>query len=83
MVKDNQTEQLISKAISLLKDQELIASLSKNAKLGKPNASKDIVKEIKLVKMNGEKPRNPLYWDRRNRNECSSFILFLKRKFQI
>ncbi|MAJ05636.1 MAG: undecaprenyldiphospho-muramoylpentapeptide beta-N-acetylglucosaminyltransferase [Crocinitomicaceae bacterium] len=47
LVKDNQTEQLISKAISLLKDQELIASLSKNAKsLGKPNASKDIVKEI-------------------------------------
>ena len=47
MVKDDQTDQLIYKAISLLQSPKTIDSLSQNAKsLGKPNASKDIVKEI-------------------------------------
>ena len=56
MVKDDQTDQLIYKAISLLQSPKTIDSLSQNAKsLGKPNASKDIVKEIlKYVKMKDE-----------------------------
>ena len=47
LIKDHQTDQLIPKAINLLEDEKLLSAISKNAKsLGKPNATKDIVKEI-------------------------------------
>ena len=47
LIKDHQTDQLISKSMNLLKDEKLLSTISKNAKsLGKPNATRDIVKEI-------------------------------------
>lgn len=47
LIKDQQTDQLISKAMILLEDEKLLLSISENAKLlGKPNATRDIVKEI-------------------------------------
>ena len=47
LIKDYQTDQLIAKAINLLEDEKLLSAISKNAKsLEKPNATKDIVKEI-------------------------------------
>ena len=53
LVKDDQTELLLSKAISILNDKELLNEISKNSKaLGKPNASKDIVKEIFKISSN-------------------------------
>ena len=53
LVKDDQTELLLSKAISILNDKELLNEISKNSKaLGKPNASKDIIKEIFKISSN-------------------------------
>ena len=47
LIKDHQTDQLITKAMNLLEDEKLLLTISKNAKsLGKPNATRDIVKEI-------------------------------------
>ena len=47
LIKDHQTDQLITNAMNLLEDEKLILKISKNARsLGKPNATKDIVKEI-------------------------------------
>ena len=47
LIKDHQTDQLISKAMNLLEDEKLLHTISKNARLlGKPNATKDIVKQI-------------------------------------
>mgnify|MGYP007000359644 len=42
-----QTDQLISKAMHLLEDEKQLHTISKNARLlGKPNATRDIVKQI-------------------------------------
>ena len=51
LVKDNQTDSLLIKALDLLNNENQLNTLSKNAKkLGKPNATKDIVNEIfKLI----------------------------------
>ncbi len=51
LVKDNQTDSLLIKALDLLNDENQLNTLSQNAKkLGKPNATKDIVNEIfKLI----------------------------------
>ena len=47
LIKDHQTDQLINKAMNLLEDEKLLLTISKNARsLGKPNATRDIVKEI-------------------------------------
>ena len=47
LIKDHQTDQLITKAMNLLEDEKLLLTISKNARsLGKPNATRDIVKEI-------------------------------------
>jgi len=47
LIKDHQTDQLITKAMNLLEDEKLLLKISKNARsLGKPNATRDIVKEI-------------------------------------
>ena len=51
LVKDDQTDSLLIKALDLLNNENQLNILSKNAKkLGKPNATKDIVNEIfKLI----------------------------------
>jgi UDP-N-acetylglucosamine--N-acetylmuramyl-(pentapeptide) pyrophosphoryl-undecaprenol N-acetylglucosamine transferase len=47
LIKDHQTDQLITKAMNLLEDEKLLLTISKNARsLGKPNATRNIVKEI-------------------------------------
>ena len=54
LVKDDQTEKLLSVAIELLKNKEQLTQISKNAKnLGKPNATNDIVSEIFKLNFNG------------------------------
>jgi UDP-N-acetylglucosamine--N-acetylmuramyl-(pentapeptide) pyrophosphoryl-undecaprenol N-acetylglucosamine transferase len=56
LVKDDQTEKLLSVAIELLKNIEKLTQISKNAKnLGKPNATNDIVSEIFKLNFNGTK----------------------------
>ena len=56
LVKDDQTEKLLSVAIELLKNKEQLTKISKNAKnLGKPNATNDIVSEIFKLNFNGTK----------------------------
>lgn len=56
LVKDDQTEKLLSVAIELLKNIEQLTQISKNAKnLGKPNATNDIVSEIFKLNFNGTK----------------------------
>ena len=56
LVKDDQTEKLLSIAIELLKNKEQLSQISKNAKnLGKPNATNDIVSEIFKLNFNGIK----------------------------
>ena len=56
IVKDDQTEKLLSVAIELLKNIEKLTQISKNAKnLGKPNATNDIVSEIFKLNFNGTK----------------------------
>tara|TARA_B110000305_G_scaffold171984_1_gene189981 strand:- start:592 stop:1719 length:1128 start_codon:yes stop_codon:yes gene_type:complete len=56
LVKDDQTEKLLSVAIELLKNKEQLTQISKNAKnLGKPNATNDIVSEIFKLNFNGTK----------------------------
>ena len=56
LVKDDQTEKLLSIAIELLKNKEQLSQISKNAKnLGKPNATNDIVNEIFKLNFNGIK----------------------------
>ena len=56
LVKDDQTEKLLSVAIELLKNKEKLTKISKNAKnLGKPNATNDIVSEIFKLNFNGTK----------------------------
>ena len=56
LVKDDQTEKLLSVAIELLKNKEQLTEISKNAKnLGKPNATNDIVSEIFKLNFNGTK----------------------------
>ncbi len=51
LVKDRQTDSLLRTALDLLKQENQLNTISKNAKkMGKPNASDDIVKEIfKLI----------------------------------
>ena len=51
LVEDKQTDSLLRTALDLLKQENQLNTISKNAKkLGKPNASDDIVKEIfKLI----------------------------------
>ena len=54
LVKDDQTEKLLSVAIELLKNKEQLTQISKNAKnLGKPHATNDIVSEIFKLNFNG------------------------------
>ena len=56
LVKDDQTEKLLSVAIELLKNKEQLSQISVNAKnLGKPNATNDIVSEIFKLNFNGIK----------------------------
>ena len=56
LVKDDQTEKLLSVAIELLKNKEQLTKISNNAKnLGKPNATNDIVSEIFKLNFNGTK----------------------------
>ena len=56
LVKDDQTEKLLSVALELLKNIEKLTQISKNAKnLGKPNATNDIVSEIFKLNFNGTK----------------------------
>ena len=56
LLKDDQTEKLLSVAIELLKNKEQLTKISKNAKnLGKPNATNDIVSEIFKLNFNGTK----------------------------
>ena len=51
LIKDNQTDSLLRTAMNLLKDENKLNNISQNAKkMGKPNASEDIVNEIfKLI----------------------------------
>jgi len=51
LIKDRQTDSLLRTALDLLKQENQLNTISKNAKkMGKPNASDDIVKEIfKLI----------------------------------
>jgi len=51
LVEDKQTDSLLRTALDLLKEENQLNTISKNAKkMGKPNASDDIVKEIfKLI----------------------------------
>ena len=51
LIKDNQTDSLLRTAMDLLKDENKLNNISQNAKkMGKPNASEDIVNEIfKLI----------------------------------
>ena len=47
LIKDQDTDRLILKAMNLIEDEKLLFSISQNSKsLGKPNATRDIVKEI-------------------------------------
>jgi UDP-N-acetylglucosamine--N-acetylmuramyl-(pentapeptide) pyrophosphoryl-undecaprenol N-acetylglucosamine transferase len=51
LIEDNQTDSILRTAMDLLKDENQLNTISQNAKkMGKPNASEDIVNEIfKLI----------------------------------